>query len=79
MNISEAMRYKREIQTSCGIDLKMLDTAEAGLVLYVERSSIDIGGYKLLANFAAQNELSLQLEIGNFIISKKALSKNDGQ
>jgi hypothetical protein len=79
MNISEAMRFKREILANCGIDVKMLDIAEAGLVLYVERSSIDVGAYKLLANFAAKNELSVQLEIGNFIISKHALSRNNDQ
>jgi hypothetical protein len=79
MNISEAMRFKREILANCGIDVKMLDIAEAGLVLYVERSSIDVAAYKLLANFAAKNELSVQLEIGNFIISKHALSRNNDQ
>ena len=73
MNVSEAMKYKREIQTSCSIDTKMLDTAEDGLVLYVERNSIDASTYKMLADFAEQNHLNLRLEIGNFIISKHAL------
>ena len=69
----EAMRLKRAIQTGCGIDLKMLDIAEEGLVLYVERKTLNVDAYKLLADFAAQNELSLQLDIGNFIISTHAL------
>jgi hypothetical protein len=73
VNVSEAMKYKREIQTSCSIDTKMLDTAEDGLVLYVERNSIDASSYKMLADFAEQNQLNLRLEIGNFIISKHAL------
>jgi hypothetical protein len=77
MNISEAMRFKREILASCGIDVKMLDLPEAGLVLCVERSSMNAGSYKLLADFAAKNELSLQLEIGNFILSKQALPANN--
>ncbi len=79
MNVSEAMRFKREILTNCGVDVKMLDTTEAGLVLFVERSSLDVGSYKLLTDFAAQNGLSLQLSIGNFIISKDALSKSKEQ
>ena len=73
MNVSEAMKFKREIQTRCGIDLKMLDIPEDGLVLYIERKAVDIGAYKLLADFTAENELSLQLDIGNFIVSKHAL------
>jgi hypothetical protein len=74
MNMSEAMKFKREIQTSCYIDVKMLDTAEDGVVLYVDRKSLDAGSYKLLADFVAQNGLSLQLEIGNFLISTHALT-----
>jgi hypothetical protein len=73
MNMSEAMKFKTRIQTSCEIDVKMLDTAEDGIVLYVERQTLNAGSYKRLADFVAQNELSLQLEIGNFIISKHAL------
>jgi len=74
LNISEAMKFKREIQTTCGIDVKMLDTAEDGIVLYVERETLNVGSYKLLADFVAQKELSLQLEVGNFIISTNSLS-----
>jgi hypothetical protein len=74
LNMSEAMKFKREIQTSCNIDVKMLDTAEDGLILYVERKTLNADSYKLLADFAAENELSLQLDIGNFIISTHALT-----
>ena len=73
MNVSEAMKLKTKIKTNCGIDLKMLDIPEDGLVLYVERKTLDIGAYKLLADFTAQNDLSLQLDMGNFIISTRAL------
>jgi hypothetical protein len=73
MNISEAMKLKTKIHVSCGIDLKMLDTSEDGLVLYIERKAIDISAYKLLADYTAQNDLNLQLDIGNFIVSKNAL------
>jgi len=71
--MSEAMKFKREIQTTCGIDVKMLDFAKGGLVLYVERKTLDVSAYKLLADFSAENDLSLQLDIGNFIISTHAL------
>ena len=73
MNISEAMKFKREIKTTCGIDVKMLDFAKDGLVLCVERKALAVGAYKLLADFSAENDLSLQLDIGNFIMSTHAL------
>jgi len=67
------MKYKRKIQANCGIDTKMLDTADDGLVLYIEKNSIDAGSYKMIANFVEQNQLILSLEIGNFIISNNPL------
>lgn len=71
------MKFKDEIQVSCGINVKMLDTAEDGFVLCVERKTLGVDLYKLLADFAAQNELSLQLEVGNFIISNHPLASVD--
>ena len=78
LNVSEAMKFKREIQTTCGIDVKMLDTTEDGIVLYVERETLNVSSYKLLADFAAQKELNLQLEVGNFVISTHPLSPRSG-
>ena len=59
---------------ACGVDVKMLDTAEDGIVLFVERETLDVDSYKLIANFTAQKELSLQLAVGNFVISTHPLS-----
>jgi hypothetical protein len=77
LNLSNAMKFKGEIQTSCGINVKMLDTKEDGFVLCVERKTLGVDMYKMLADFAAQKELSLQLEVGNFIISKNPLRSVD--
>ncbi len=77
LNLSNAMKFKGEIQASCGIEVKMLDTAEDGFVLFVERKTLGVDLYKLLADFVAQKELSLQLEVGNFIISNHPLSAID--
>ena len=78
MNISEAMKIKRQIQAICNIETNMLDLPEIGLVLTVERSMLDIDSYKLLTDFAGENNLSLQLEIGRFLISDHALPANQG-
>jgi len=69
----EVMKFKREIQTNCSIDTKMLDTSEDGFVLYVERKALTADSYKLLADFAEQKQLNLQLDSGNFIVSTHAL------
>ncbi len=73
MNISEAMRFKREIRAACGIEMNMLDTDEDGLVLWVERKTVEVSSYKLLADFASNKNLSLLLEVGNFFVSTHPL------
>jgi hypothetical protein len=73
MNMSEAMKIKRQIQDCCGIETKMFDMPEVGLVLTVERSALDMGSYKLLADYTAENNLNLQLEMGRFVISNQGL------
>jgi hypothetical protein len=73
MNVSEAMKLKTKIKNGSGIDLKMLDIPDDGLVLYIERKALDVNAYKLLADFTAQNDLSLQLDLGNFIVSTHPL------
>ena len=73
MNVSEAIRIKRQIQSVCNIETKMLDIPAVGLVLTVENNSITTDSYKLLADFADQNNLTLQLEMGKFIISNNGL------
>jgi len=58
LNVSEAMKFKREIRTACGVDVKMLDTAGDGIVLYVERETLDVDSYKLIANFTPKKNLA---------------------
>ena len=74
MNVSLAMKIKRQIQECCNIEAKMEDLPEIGLVLTIERSELDKDSYKLLADYAAENNLNLKLELGRFIISNQALT-----
>ena len=64
MNMSEAMKIKRQIQECCNIEANMVDLPEVGLVLTVEKSTLDKNSYKLLADYAAENNLDLQAGIG---------------
>jgi hypothetical protein len=74
MNMSEAMKVKRQIQDLCGIETKMSDLPEVGLVLTVDRSALDMGSYKLLSEYTTENNLHLQLEMGRYLISNQDLS-----
>ena len=73
MNMSEAMKIKRQIQECCNIKTNMDDLPGAGFVLTVEKSEIDKDLYKLLADYATENNLYLKLELGRFIISNQSL------
>jgi hypothetical protein len=73
MKTSEAMKIKRQIQECCNIEAKMVDLPKVGLVLTVEKSELDKDSYKLLADYAAENNVNLQLEMGRFVISTEAL------
>lgn len=73
MQLAEVMKLKRALQASCSINAEMLDFTEEGYVLCVERTSINPGSYKLLADFAEYNKLNLQLDNGNFILSNNAV------
>ena len=73
MNISQAMKIKQQIKVNCNIETKMLDLPETGFVLTVDRNLLDVNSYKLLADFTAENNLTLQLEMGRFIISGQVL------
>jgi hypothetical protein len=74
MNMSEAMKIKRQIQDRCGIETKMSDLPEVGLVLTVDRSALDMASYKLLSEYTTENNLNLQLEMGRYLISNQSLS-----
>jgi RNase P protein component len=74
MNMSEAMKIKRQIKELCGIETKMSDLPEVGLVLTVEKSALDMSSYKLLSEYTTENNLNLHLELGTFLISNQSLA-----
>lgn len=52
----------------------MGDLPEVGLVLTVEKSALDMGSYKLLSEYTAENNLHLHLELGRFVVSNQSMS-----
>ena len=74
MKIFEAMVFKRELGSSCSIDVKMLDTIKDGIILSIEQNSVDSNGLVFIRNFVNQHNLSLLLDSERYFISTNALS-----
>jgi hypothetical protein len=73
MKIFEAMVFKREIGTSCSLDVKMLDTPNDGIVLTIEQNLVDGTNLLLIKDFVSQHNLSLLLDSECYFISTNAL------
>jgi hypothetical protein len=69
MKIFEAMVFKREIGTTCSLDVKMLETQKDGIILTVERNLVNASNLNFLKEFVNQHKLSLLLESDCYFIS----------
>ena len=74
MKIFDAMVFKREIGTSCSIDVKMLDTLKDGFVLSIDQNLVNRNGLVFITNFVNQHKLSLLLESERYFISTNTLT-----
>ena len=73
MKIFEAMVFKREIGTSCSLDVKMLDTLKDGIVLTFEQSAVKNNDLAYIKDFVSQHNLSLLLDSECYFISTQVL------
>jgi hypothetical protein len=73
MKIFEAMVFKREIGSSCSLDVKMLDTVKDGIVLTFEQSAVNSDDLIYIRDFVSQHNLSLLLDSDCYFISTQAL------
>ena len=73
MKIFEAMVFKREIDSSCSLDVKMLDTVKDGIVLTFEQSAVNSDDLIYIRDFVSQHNLSLLLDSDCYFISTQAL------
>jgi len=74
LKIFEAMVFKREIGSSCSLDVKMLDTINDGFVLTIEKDLVNNDGLSLIRDFVNQHKLSLLLDSERYFISTNALT-----
>ena len=68
------MVFKREIGTSCSVDVKILDTLNDGIVLSIEENLVNGNDLVFLTDFVSQHKLSLLLEHERYFISTHALT-----
>jgi hypothetical protein len=74
MKISVAMNFKRGIKTTCGVELKMLDTLREGMILFVEKRMVDKTSFDVITDYATQHKLNLVMENGCYYISADTLA-----
>ncbi|MGA2385987.1 MAG: hypothetical protein ABSG33_05605 [Candidatus Bathyarchaeia archaeon] len=73
MKMFEAMVFKREIGTTCGLDVKMLDTMNDGIILSIDENLVNSNDLSFIKNFVDQKKLSLLLDSERYFISTNAL------
>ncbi len=73
MNVFDAMLFKRELGSSCSIDVKMLDTLNDGFVLSIEQNLVNSNDLVFITNFVNQHKLSLLLDSERYFISTNVL------
>jgi hypothetical protein len=74
MKIFDAMVFKRELGSSCSIDVTMLDTLKDGIVLSVEQKLVNSNVLAFITNFVNQHKLSLLLDSERYFISTNTLA-----
>jgi hypothetical protein len=73
MKIFQAMVFKREIGTSCSLDVKMLDTIKDGVVLTFDQSAVNSNDLIYIKDFVTLHNLSLLLDSECYFISTNVL------
>ena len=74
LNVFDAMILKREMQTNCSVDVKILDTSKNGLILRIMENTVDGISLELIIDFVNQHKLNILLDNGVYFISKESLS-----
>jgi hypothetical protein len=72
LKMFDAMILKREIVTSCNIDVKILETFKDGIVLRVE-NKVNRNSLTLLKDFVNEHQLNILFDNEVYFISKGIL------
>jgi hypothetical protein len=77
LKMFDAMILKREIGTSCNIDVKILETLEDGLVLRIMENIVNSNSLELITDFVNKHNLNILLDNGVYFISKQILAPSE--
>jgi hypothetical protein len=72
----DAMILKREIVTTCSIDVKILETLNDGLVLRVE-NIVNENSLELITDFVNKHQLNMLVDNGLYFISEETLTLSE--
>ncbi len=76
LKMSDAMILKREMVSSCNVDVEILETFKDGLVLRVE-NTVNRNSLVLISDFVDKHRLNMLFDSGVYFISKEILAPSE--
>ena len=74
LKMYDAMVLKREIGTSCKIDVKILETLKDGFVLRILENMMSENSLEAITDFVNKHELNILFDNGVYFISNQILA-----
>jgi hypothetical protein len=77
LKMYDAMVLKREIGTSCKIDVKILETLKDGFVLRIMENMVNENFLEAITDFVIKRELNILFDNGVYFISNQILAPSE--
>jgi hypothetical protein len=77
LKMYDAMVLKREIGTSCKIDVKILETLKDGFVLRILENMMNESSLEAITDFVNKHELNMLFDNGVYFISNQILDPSE--
>ena len=77
LKMYDAMVLKREIGTSCKIDVKILETLKDGFVLRILENMMNESSLEAITDFVNKHRLNILFDNGVYFISNQILAPSE--
>jgi len=77
LKMYDAMVLKREIGTSCNIDVKILETLKDGFILRILENLVNENSLEAITDFVNKHELNMLFDNGVYFISNQILAPSE--
>ena len=77
LKMYDAMVLKREIGTSCKIDVKILETLKDGFVLRILENMMSENSLEAITDFVNKHRLNILFDNGAYFISNQILAPSE--